>query len=162
MKYDFSSKRLAIWCESIEEQKKVLEIIEREHPNLRWRGDDKPTEFYKDLECVELGFAYGLNQFGFACESGWHENAEDSEAEQTINAKDYIDSFEDERDDCCVPAFVMSALKNEDMAVFKKSVGVLENLVETLDSLKHFAYNLRKEKDVLKLIEDIKKLKGKK
>lgn len=98
MKYDFSSKKLAIWCESIDEQKKVLEIIEREHPELMWKGSEKPTEFYKDMECVELGFAFGFKEFGFAKERGWHENEEDSEAEQTIDAKDYIASFEEEKD----------------------------------------------------------------
>ena len=39
-------KDIRIKCKTIEEAKKVLQLIEDRHPEVRWGGGEKPTEFY--------------------------------------------------------------------------------------------------------------------
>lgn len=90
MKYDFSKKKIAVWCEG-KEKMAFLEKIEELHPDLRWDSGDKPTGWTPSYDGIEFGFREGESDFSIVDKKGWYEK--EDHADKTITFKEYMSQF---------------------------------------------------------------------
>lgn len=166
-KYDFSSRKYAVWCKNKKEQKDVLEKFEE--LGIKWASGQVATELSYHESC-EFGFFLKEKGFGNSDKKGWYEKEERSPATQTITAKEYFAQFEEESHCMQEPSGeeiinkIKQTIQNVAPKVIKDASKRLDKMTELWEEYHSAcagftgkAYNLS-EKKLKLLIKEIKKL----